>query len=208
MLERVKELGVKVLSSATTLAEALWLQERGVDAVIAQGLEAGGHRAIFLTQDVATQVGTLALVPQLVEQLSIPVIAAGGIADAKGVKAALDLGAIAVQVGTAYLLCPEAATTEIHRRALESEASRHTALTNVFSGRPARAIVNRAIEELGPMQDSMPEFPLPVSAIAPLRAKAEERGLGDFSPMWAGQNTSGCKSIPATELTRSLVAEL
>lgn len=206
LLERVRSWGAKVFASATTVDEARWLAERGVDAVIAQGFEAGGHRGNFLTDDLTTQVGTFALLPQIVRAVNVPVIAAGGIADARGVAAAMALGAAGVQVGTAYLLCPEATTTAIHRAALKSEAARHTAVTNVFTGRPARGIVNRVIRELGPISPAAPAFPLATSAIAPLRAKAEAQGSGDFSPLWSGQNASGCKEIPAAELTRELAA--
>ncbi len=206
LLAAVKRWGAKVLSSATTVDEARWLEERGVDAIIAQGLEAGGHRGMFLSDEVTSQLGTLSLVPQVVAAVKLPVIAAGGIADARGVKAALALGAAGVQVGTAYLLCPEATTSAIHRAALKSEAARHTALTNLFTGRPARGIVNRLIRELGPISDTAPEFPLATAAIAPLRAAAEKRGSGDFSPLWSGQNAQGCKELPAAELTRSLFA--
>jgi len=204
LVARVKSWGSKVISSATTVDEARWLERHGVDAVIAQGLEAGGHRGMFLTDDLTTQVGTLALVPQLVRAVRVPVIAAGGIADAKGVAAAMALGAAGVQVGTAYLLCPEATTTPMHRAALANERAAHTALTNLFTGRPARGIVNRLMRELGPMSDAPPAFPLATSAIAPLRAKAEARGSGDFSPLWSGQNASGCKAVPAARLTREL----
>lgn len=208
LLARVRNWGAKVFASATTVAEARWLAERGVDAVIAQGFEAGGHRGNFLTDDLTTQVGTFALLPQIVRAVNVPVIAAGGIADARGVAAAMALGAAGVQVGTAYLLCPEATTTAIHRAALKSEAARHTAVTNVFTGRPARGIVNRIIRELGPISPAAPAFPLATSAIAPLRAKAEAQGNGDFSPLWSGQNAGGCKEIPAAELTRELAAGL
>lgn len=150
LLAIVRSWGAIVLSSATTVAEARWLEAHGVTAVIAQGAEAGGHRGMFLTDDLHTQIGTLALVPQIVRAVRVPVIAAGGIADARGVAAALALGAAAVQVGTAYLLCPEATTSAVHRAALASDAARVTALTNVFTGRPARGIVNRAMRELGP----------------------------------------------------------
>ena len=206
LLERVRSWGAKVFASATTVDEARWLAERGVDAVIAQGFEAGGHRGNFLTDDLTTQVGTFALLPQIVRAVNVPVIAAGGIADARGVAAAMALGAAGVQVGTAYLLCPEATTTAIHRAALKSEAARHTAVTNVFTGRPARGIVNRIIRELGPISPAAPAFPLATSAVAPLRAKAEAQGSGDFSPLWSGQNATGCKEIPAAELTRELAA--
>ena len=204
LLARVRGWGARILSSATTVDEARWLEAHGVDAVIAQGLEAGGHRGVFLSSDLSTQVGTFALVPQVVKAVRIPVIAAGGIADAKGVAAALALGAAGVQVGTAYLLCPEATTTAPHRAALKSDAARVTALTNLFTGRPARGIVNRIIRELGPIGAAVPDFPLATSAIAPLRAKAESLGSGDFSPLWSGQNASGCREIPAAVLTREI----
>jgi nitronate monooxygenase len=205
LLQRVRAMGSKILSSATTVDEARWLVEQGVDAVIAQGLEAGGHRGMFLSNDVTTQVGTLALVPQIANALDVPVIAAGGIADATGVAAAMALGAAAVQIGTAYMLCPEATTSAVHRAALASDASRHTALTNVFTGRPARGIVNRIIRELGPISSLAPQFPLATAAIAPLRSAAEARGSSDFSPLWSGQNTSGCRDVPAATLTMELV---
>jgi nitronate monooxygenase len=205
LLQRVKSWGAKIISSATTVDEARWLEARGVDAIIAQGVEAGGHRGIFLSNDVTTQVGTFALVPQIVRAVNVPVIAAGGIADAAGVAAAMALGAAGVQVGTAYLLCPEATTTRVHRAALASDAARHTALTNVFTGRPARSIVNRLMREIGPLSPVAPQFPLAAAAILPLRAKAESQGSGEFSPLWAGQNASGCRAIPAADLTRALI---
>lgn len=206
LLARVKRIGSKIFSSATTVAEAQWLEDHGVDAIIAQGYEAGGHRGMFLTDDVTTQTGTFALVPRIVSAVKVPVIAAGGIADATGVRAAMALGAAAVQVGTAYLLCPEATTRPVHRAALKSEAAGHTALTNVFSGRPARGIVNRIVRELGPMSETAPGFPLAGAAIAPLRAAAERAGNSDFSPLWCGQNASGCAELPAAEVTRRLAA--
>lgn len=204
LVARVRAAGAKILSSATTVEEALWLEQRGVDAIVAQGLEAGGHRGMFLSSELSDQLGTMALVPQIVKAVKVPVIAAGGIADARGVAAAMALGAAGVQVGTAYLLCPEATASALHRAALQSESARHTALTNLFTGRPARAIVNRLVRELGPLRAGQPAFPLAVNAIAPLRAKAESVGSADFSPLWAGQNASGCKPVPAAELTREL----
>lgn len=208
LMARVRSWGAKIFSSATTVEEARWLEAQGADAVIAQGLEAGGHRGIFSTEDLTTQLGTFALLPQIVAQVKVPVIAAGGIADAKGVAAALALGAAGVQVGTAYLLCPEASTSAVHRAALKSDAASHTALTNLFSGRPARGIVNRVMKELGPISATAPAFPLATAAIAPLRAKAESQGSGDFSPLWCGQNARGCKELPAAQLTRELAARL
>ncbi|BEP41710.1 NAD(P)H-dependent flavin oxidoreductase [Variovorax sp. V15] len=204
LLAQVHGWGAKVLASATTVEEALWLEAHGADAVIAQGLEAGGHRGHFLSHDLTKQLGTFALLPQLVKAVKLPVIAAGGIADADGVAAAMSLGAAGVQIGTAYMLTPEATTSALHRAALKSEAARHTALTNLFTGRPARGIVNRVMRDLGPIGSAAPEFPLATSAIAPLRAKAEAKGSGDFSPLWSGQNATGCREIPAAELTRAL----
>ncbi|WPG40020.1 nitronate monooxygenase [Variovorax sp. EBFNA2] len=203
LLAQVRGWGAKVLASATTVEEALWLEANGADAVIAQGLEAGGHRGHFLSHDLTKQLGTFALLPQLVRALKVPVIAAGGIADADGVAAAMALGAAGVQVGTAYLLTPEATTGALHRAALKSEAARHTALTNLFTGRPARGIVNRVMRELGPIGPA-PEFPLATSGIAPLRAKAEAQGSGDFSPLWSGQNATGCREVSSAEVTRAL----
>lgn len=207
LLARVRSWGALVLASATSVEEGRWLEARGVDAVIAQGYEAGGHRGHFLDDDLDSALGTFALVPQLVRALRVPVIAAGGIADARGVAAALTLGASAVQVGTAYLLCPEATTSLVHRTALQSDDARHTAYTNLITGRPARGIVNRLMRELGPISPLAPAFPLAAAAIAPLRAEAERRGRGDFSPLWAGQNTTGCRAIPAAQLTRELAGK-
>lgn len=204
LLARVRGWGARVLSSATTVAEARWLEAQGVDAIIAQGLEAGGHRGHFLSDDLDLQAGLFALLPQVVAAVKVPVIAAGGIADARGVTAALALGAVAVQVGTAYLLCPEATTSPLHRAALQGDGAGNTALTRLFSGRPARGIVNRLMRELGPMNPAAPPFPGAVAALAPLRAEAESLGSSDFSPLWAGQNASGCKAIPAGQLTRQL----
>jgi nitronate monooxygenase len=208
LLARVRTWGSKILSSATTVEEARWLEAHGVDIIIAQGLEAGGHRGIFLSDDLTTQVGTFALLPQVVRAVRLPVVAAGGIADAKGVTAAIALGAAGVQIGTAYLLCPEVTISAVHRAALKSDAARHTAVTNLFTGRPARGIVNRIIRELGPIDTAAPAFPLATSAITPLRTKAESLGSNDFSPLWSGQNASGCKEIPAARLTRELAADL
>jgi nitronate monooxygenase len=204
LLRRVRGWGSTILASATTVEEALWLEQRGVDVIIAQGAEAGGHRGMFLTDDVATQMGTFALVPQVVRAVRRPVIAAGGIADRVGVRAALALGAVGAQIGTAYLLCPETTTSPVHRAALRSDASRVTAITNLFSGRPARGIVNRLMRELGYMNEAAPPFPLASTALAPLRAAAEKQASGDFSPLWSGQNAAGCREISAAALTRDL----
>jgi len=204
LLARVRSWGSTILACATTVDEAQWLDARGVDAIIAQGFEAGGHRGNFLTSDLTSQVGTFALVPRVAKAVRVPVIATGGIADAAGIAAAMRLGASGVQIGTAYLLCPEATTSPVHRAALQSPEANNTALTNLISGGPARGIVNRLMRELGPMSDLPPEFPLATHAIAPLRAAAEGQGRGDFSPLWCGQNPTGCRAIPAAELTRQL----
>ncbi|MGH8140831.1 MAG: NAD(P)H-dependent flavin oxidoreductase [Steroidobacteraceae bacterium] len=205
LLAPLRSWNAKIVSSATTVEEALWLEARGIDAIIAQGLEAGGHRGNFLTSDLTVQMGTLALVPQIVRKIKVPVIAAGGIADRAGIAAVMNLGAAGVQMGTAFLLCPEARTSALHRAALKSDASRHTALTNLFSGGAARGIVNRLMRERGPMSDTAPEFPLAGAAVAPLRTAAESRGSGEFSPLWSGQNPTGCKEMPAADLVRELI---
>ena len=206
LLAQVRSSGARILASATTLAEARWLEAQGVDAIIAQGLEAGGHRGMFLGEDLTTQIGTFALLPQIVATVRVPVIAAGCIADAAGLAAARALGAAGVQVGTAYLLCPEATTSAPHRAALLSPAAEHTALTNLFTGRPARGIVNRLMREIGPISGVTPAFPLATAALAPLRAAAERAGTGDFSPLWSGQNARGCRAVPAAQVTRDLAA--
>jgi len=204
LLERVRKTGAKIIASATTVAEARWLEERGCDAIIAQGAEAGGHRGIFLEEDISTQPGTMALVPQVVDAVSVPVIAAGGISDGRGMAAAFMLGASAVQVGTAYLQSPEALTRPLHREALARARDDRTVLTNVFTGRPARGLINRIIREVGPISAEAPSFPLATAAIAPLRKAAESAGSGDFSPLWAGQAAPLARPMPAAELTRKL----
>ena len=205
LLQRLKAAGFLVMSSATTAAEARWLDSRGVDAVIAQGYEAGGHRGVFLSDDIATQAGTFALVPQIVDAVKVPVIAAGAVTDARGIAAAFALGAAGVQMGTAYLWCPEAKISA--RAALKSARDDGTALTNLMTGRPARGFINRLMREVGPISEVAPEFPLAAGALAPLRAKAEAQGSGDFSPMWAGQAASLGRDMPAGQLTRALAAE-
>ncbi len=208
LLEQVKEWGTKILSTATTVEEACWLESHGVDAIIAQGSEAGGHRGMFLTEDISTQTGTFALVPQIREAVSLPVIAAGGIADIKGIKAAKALGASGVQIGTSYLLCKETLTSPLHRKALRSENAKHTAITNIFTGRPARGIVNRVMKELGLINPYAPSFPYASLAMGMLRQASEGKSNSDFSPLWAGENTTGCRDISAVELTLKWAAEM
>jgi len=211
LLARVKAAGARVISSATTAEEALWLEANGSDAIIAQGYEAGGHRGIFLAEDpvaaLATQAGTIALVPQIVDAVKVPVIATGGISDARGIAAAFALGASAVQVGSAYLHCPEAKVHAAHREALRRAADNATAVTNVYSGRPARGIVNRMMREVGPLSPDAPAFPNAATASGPLRAKAEAAGSVDFTPLWAGQAAGLGRAMPAGELTRALMRQ-
>ena len=207
LLQRVRSAGAKIISSATSVDEGRWLEDQGCDAIVAQGYEAGGHRGMFLTQEISTQVGTMALVPQVVDAVKVPVIAAGGIADARGIAAALALGAAGVQLGTAYLLCPEARISALYRQALKDAKDNETAITNVFTGRPARGIVNRLMREVGPMSDVAPEFPLAAAALAPLRAKSEMAGSSDFTPLWSGQAARLNRELPAAELTRRLASE-
>ena len=207
LLSRVKATGCVVLSTATTVEEARWLEDHGCDAIIAQGCEAGAHRGMFLTDDIATQPGTFALVPQVVDAVKVPVIAAGGIADGRGLAAAFALGAVGAQIGTAYLFTPESLITDLHRAALGTARDNQTALTNVFSGRPARGLMNRVMREVGPMSDEAPAFPTAGGALAPLKAKAEASGASDFSSLWAGQAASLGHEIGAGDLTRQLAAD-
>ena len=207
LTDRLKAAGILIISSATTVAEARWLEARGCDAIIAQGVEAGGHRGTFLVTDIAQQVGTLALVPQVVDAVKVPVIAAGGIGDGRGIVAALALGAAGAQIGTAYLLSPEARTAPLHRAALKQASDESTALTNVFTGRPARGIVNRFMREVGPMSPEAPAFPLAARAAQPLREATEPNGSSDFMPLWSGQAPTLAREMPSGELTRRFVVE-
>ncbi|MEE4143701.1 MAG: nitronate monooxygenase [Halieaceae bacterium] len=207
-VERIKSRGSRILSTATTVEEAVWLADNGADAIIAQGLEAGGHRGSFLSEDMNAQSGTLSLLPQVCEKVSVPVIAAGGIAGPQGVAAAIALGAAGVQVGTAFLLCPEALTSPLHRAALSRTGAGQTALTNVFTGRPARSIVNRLVREIGPMARAVPPFPAAAALVSALRRAAEPAGNPDFTPLWCGQNASGCSDISAVEILRRLAEGL
>jgi nitronate monooxygenase len=208
LVEAIKQWGTLVLSTATTVEEALWLEANGADAIIAQGLEAGGHRGSFLTDDMTTQTGTLSLVPRICAAVSVPVIAAGGIADGRAVNAVLSLGAAGAQAGTLFLLCPEAKTSALHRAALDSPAAGHTALTNVFTGRPARSIVNRLLREIGPISGATPPFPAAAAAVSRLRQATEPGGIADFTPLWCGQNASGCRAIPAADILRQLAQDM
>jgi nitronate monooxygenase len=207
LLARVRASGARIIASATTVAEARWLESRGCHAIIAMGAEAGGHRGAFLSLDMSRQVGTFALVPQVVDAVDVPVIAAGGVADARGVAAALTLGASAVQIGTAYLFSPEARISAVHRGELERATDESTAITNVFTGRPARSIVNRLMREVGPLSDLAPSFPLAADAVAPLRAASASAKSPDFISLWSGQAAALAYRLPAEEFTRRLAAE-
>jgi len=207
LFRRVKDAGCITLASATTVAEARWLESHGIDAVIAQGFEAGGHRGIFLNDNLNAQVGTFALVPQVVDAVKVPVIAAGAVSDARGIAAAFMLGGAGVQVGSAYLHCPESKVSAPHRAALANAQDDGTAVTNLMTGRPARGFVNRVMREVGPISDIAPEFPLAQGALMPLRAKAEAKGSGDFSSLWAGQAAALGRAEPARDVTRRLASE-
>ena len=207
LMDRVKAAGCVVLSSATTVEEARWLEVRGCDAIVTQGYEAGGHRGMFLNDDISTQAGTMAPVPQVVDAVEVPVIAAGGIADGRGIAAAFALGAAGVQIGTAYLFTPESLITGLHRKALRTGRDDGTALTNVFSGRPARSLLNRVMREVGPISDLAPAFPTASGALAPLKAKAEAAGDSSFSSLWSGQAVGLGRELGAGDLTRQLAEE-
>jgi len=203
LLKRIKAWGALVLASATTLDEGLWLQRHGADIVIAQGIEAGGHRGHFLSDELSLQPSTAALVAQLARALSVPIVAAGGIGSHADAQALLEAGAHAVQAGSAYLLCPEARTSAVHRAALQ-QPGRAAAITNLFSGRPARGLVNRLMRELGPMSPLAPAFPWAALALAPLRAHAEGEGRDDFSPLWAGSRPNTFPGLSAAQITQRI----
>jgi len=207
LLDRVKATGAIVMSSATIVKEAVWLEQNGADVIIAQGAEAGGHRGMFLTENIAEQPGTFALVPQVVDAVKVPVIAAGGIADGRGIAAAFALGASGVQIGTAYLRCPESKVSGPARAALAQADDASTVITNVMTGRPARGVANRAMREIGPISPHAPAFPHAATALGPLKAAAEKLGKVDFTNLWAGQAVGLGREMPAAELTRALADE-
>lgn len=207
LMERVKAAGCIVLASATIVREAVWLERNGADVVIAQGAEAGGHRGMFMTSDILTQPGTMALVPQIVDAVRVPVIAAGGIADGRGIAAAFALGAAGVQIGSAFLRCPEATGSAVAKAALAAADDDSTVVTNVMTGRPARGVANRLMREIGPVSDDAPAFPHAATALAPLKAAAEKQGKADFTNLWAGQAIRLGTELPAAELTRKLAAD-
>jgi nitronate monooxygenase len=204
LLARVKAAGCLVMATATIVREAIWLEENGADVIIAQGAEAGGHRGMFLTENIAHQPGTFALLPQVADAVRVPVVAAGGIADGRGIAAAFALGAAGVQIGTAYLRCPESRLSDPARAALAASMDDSTVITNVMTGRPARGVANRVIREVGPISADAPAFPHAATGLAPLKAAAEKLGKVDFTNLWAGQAARLGRQMPAAELTRAL----
>jgi len=204
LLRRVKAAGCIVLSSATIVSEAIWLEQNGADVIIAQGAEAGGHRGMFLTDDITTQPGLFALLPQVVDAVRVPVIAAGGIADGRGIAAAFALGAAGVQLGTAYLRCPESKAIAPAKAAYAAAHDDSTVITNVMTGRPARGVINRVMREVGPISPDAPAFPHSALALGPLKVAAEKLGKVDFTNLWAGQAVRMGGEMPAAELTRAL----
>ena len=208
LLDRVRHAGCRVLATATTIDEARWLAERGVDAIVAQGFEAGGHAGRFLPESrPEEQMGLFALLPQIVDATGLPVIAAGGIADGRGIAAAFVLGAAAVQVGTAYLLSPESLVGGIHRTALHEAEAEHSAFTNLFSGGLARGLPTRLTRDLGWVRAEAPPFPLAAAALLPIAKAANARGETGFLPMWSGQAARLAPVLPARELTEQLARD-
>ena len=208
LLKNVRDSGALIFSSATTLEEAIWLEQQGVDAVIVQGIEAGGHRGMFLSTSLEGQCDTAQLLQRCRDHVKCSLIASGGIGSALDVKNLMDSGADAVQVGTSYLLCDEANTSAVHRQALASDLERETVITNVFSGRPARGLVNGMIQHLGSTNDMAPPFPYAALATNALRAEAEKQGVSDYTPLWSGTNRKGCQKISAATLTKQLAAQV
>ncbi len=207
-VRRVKdEAGSLVIGTATTPAEALAWAAVGADAVVASGLEAGGHRGTFLGDWEGSQIGTLALVPACVDALNIPVIAAGAIMDGRGIAAALALGAQAVQMGTAFLACPESAITTAQRAAMATAQATDTRLTRIFSGRPARGILNQALRELQPHEAQIPAYPIQNALMGPIRRAAAQAGDAGHIALWAGQGVGAARVLPAGQLLQTLAQE-
>ncbi len=207
LVARLRDAGILVLSSATTVREAQILEQGGVDIIVAQGIEAGGHRGTFASSFEAAQVGTMALVPQVVDAVSAPVVAAGGIGDGRGIAAAFALGAAGVQLGTVFLNCAEAGIAPVYRAALLEARDEDTRVTDAFSGRPARGLANRYIEEMAPHKGSLPEFPLMNTLTGPLRKESAARGSGDFVSLWSGQAVGLNRETDARTLMETLVAQ-
>jgi nitronate monooxygenase len=207
LLDAVKAIGALVLCSATTVAEARALEAQGADAIIAQGTEAGGHRGTFLGADPSSQPGLFALLPQVVSAVSVPVIAAGGIVDGRTIAAAFMLGADAVQIGTAFLRCPEASIPDAYRLALAGASDDSSRITPVFTGKPARALRNRLSEDLSDAEADVVAYPGQLSLTLPLRRDQQAADFGDFYSMWSGQSVALTHPMPAADLMRKLVEE-
>jgi nitronate monooxygenase len=204
---RLQATGSRVICTATTVAEARSLEADGVDAIIAQGWEAGGHRGAFEIEGDDVGVGLMSLLPQMVDAVAVPVIAAGGIADGRGIAAALMLGASGVQMGTAFLSCPETNIPDIHRRGLAEATDESTRLTRAHSGRPARGRNTRYFAEMAKHAPALPEFPLMYSLSAPLRSAEDTDQSLDFQFLLYGQSAPMGRSLPASELMARLVDE-
>lgn len=208
-IRALKQAGIILLASATTPAEAALVEEAEVDFIVAQGIEAGGHRGVFEPEQGDAGIGTLPLVRLIAKQTRLPVIAAGGIMDGQGIAAAMALGASAVQLGTAFILCPESSANAAYRQTMKSERARHTQITSVISGRPARGIINRIFSEVGaPGPYRLPDYPITYDAAKALHAAASARGNNDFAVQWAGQGAALAREMPAAELIRTLVEEM
>lgn len=206
-MRAIKARGIIVIGCATTTAEARALEHGGADAIVAQGHEAGGHRGTFLDHVDLGTVGTMALVPQTVDAVKVPVIAAGGIGDARGIAASFMLGADAVQLGTAYLMCPETQMHPLHRKALAEVSDHGTVVTKLFSGRPARAIRNRLTESLHAFEEKAAPFPAQRALAAPLIAASSKANRAEFMQLWSGQAAALAKPEPAAEKTTRLMRE-
>ncbi len=201
------EAGSLVIGTATTPAEALAWAQVGADAVVASGMEAGGHRGTFLGDWEGSQIGTMALVPACVDALDIPVIAAGGIMDGRGITAALALGAQAVQLGTAFLACPESAITPAQRSAMAGAQASDTRLTRIFSGRPARGILNDSMRALAPHEADIPAYPIQNALMGPVRRAAAQAGDAEYIALWAGQGVGAARALAAGALVQALAQE-
>jgi nitronate monooxygenase len=207
ILAQARRSGIVTIGTATTVAEAVALDAAGVDAIVASGSDAGGHRGAFLRPVRESLVGTFSLVPQVVDVVSVPVIAAGGIGDGRGIAAALTLGADGVQIGTGFLGTEESGASALHKRALHSSDAAVTVLTRLFSGRLARAIPNRFTAELADFEDKVPGYPIQNALMLPIRRAAAERGLTDYVNLWAGRAAALTKRRTARDYLESLVTE-
>jgi nitronate monooxygenase len=204
-LAAARRLGIVTIGTASTVPEALALEAAGVDLVVASGSDAGGHRGAFLRPVEESLVGTFSLIPQVADAVSVPVVAAGGVADGRGVAAALTLGADGVQVGTAFLVCEESGASGAHRQALLGPEARTTMLTRAFSGRLGRAIPNRFLRELRPVEAELPAYPVQSHLTQPIRRAAARRGLAEYLNLWAGQAAALARPRTAAECVRDLV---